>query len=148
VPVYDYRCSLCGREVEVIHGIHDPGPATCDACGGPMRKALSAPAIHFKGSGWAKKDARAAAKPAAPSSGGKEGSPDAGGGSAQASGEGSAPASGQRAGSGTEAGSATGSGAGASGSTPSGSSGNRPSGSSGRAGSSGSSGSKAGDGAR
>jgi hypothetical protein len=27
-----------------------------------MRKALSTPAIHFKGSGWAKKDARAAAK--------------------------------------------------------------------------------------
>jgi hypothetical protein len=32
-----------------------------------MRKAVSTPAIHFKGSGWAKKDARAAAK-AAPSS--------------------------------------------------------------------------------
>ncbi len=27
-----------------------------------MRKAVSTPAIHFKGSGWAKKDARAAAK--------------------------------------------------------------------------------------
>ena len=27
-----------------------------------MRKALSAPTIHFKGSGWAKKDAQAATK--------------------------------------------------------------------------------------
>ncbi len=29
-----------------------------------MRKALSTPAIHFKGSGWAKKDAAASAKKA------------------------------------------------------------------------------------
>jgi predicted nucleic acid-binding Zn ribbon protein len=29
-----------------------------------MKKALTAPAIHFKGSGWAKKDARSAASPA------------------------------------------------------------------------------------
>jgi putative FmdB family regulatory protein len=64
MPVYDYRCADCGREVEVSHGIHAAGPSTCESCGGPMRKALSAPAIHFKGSGWAKKDARAAAKPA------------------------------------------------------------------------------------
>ena len=59
MPLYDYRCVACGREVEVMHGIHDGGPAACEACGGAMRKALSPPAIHFKGSGWAKKDARA-----------------------------------------------------------------------------------------
>ena len=59
MPVYDYRCGGCGRQVEVIHGIYEVGPRTCDACGGPMRKALTSPAIHFKGSGWAKKDAQA-----------------------------------------------------------------------------------------
>jgi putative FmdB family regulatory protein len=64
MPVYDYRCADCGREVEVSHGIHAAGPSTCESCGGPMRKALSAPAIHFKGSGWAKKDARSAPAPA------------------------------------------------------------------------------------
>ena len=64
MPTYDYRCTDCGLEVEVTHGIHASGPSTCTACGGAMRKALSTPAIHFKGSGWAKKDARAAAKPA------------------------------------------------------------------------------------
>jgi putative FmdB family regulatory protein len=67
MPTYDYRCADCGLEVEVAHGIHDRGPATCGSCGGVMRKAVSTPAIHFKGSGWAKKDARAAAR-AAPSS--------------------------------------------------------------------------------
>ena len=60
MPIYDYRCQECGREVEVIHGIDAAGPTTCKTCGGAMRKALSAPAIHFKGSGWAKKDAQAA----------------------------------------------------------------------------------------
>lgn len=62
MPIYDYRCTSCGHEVEVVHGIDGTGPSTCDLCGGTMRKALSAPAIHFKGSGWAKKDARAASK--------------------------------------------------------------------------------------
>mgnify|MGYP001819863426 FL=1 len=60
MPTYDYRCTECDREVEVMHSIHGSGPETCEHCGGAMRKALSPPAIHFKGSGWAKKDAAAA----------------------------------------------------------------------------------------
>jgi predicted nucleic acid-binding Zn ribbon protein len=33
-------------------------------CGsGPIRKAISAPAVHYKGSGWAKKERRATATP-------------------------------------------------------------------------------------
>ena len=42
-----------------MHGIHDDGPDACEACGGSMGKVPSPPAIHFKGSGWAKKDAQA-----------------------------------------------------------------------------------------
>jgi putative FmdB family regulatory protein len=58
VPIYDYLCSNCRHLVEVIHGIHDDGPRFCPSCGadGTMRKALSTPTVHFKGSGWAKKD--------------------------------------------------------------------------------------------
>jgi putative FmdB family regulatory protein len=58
MPIYEYRCVACGREIEVIHGIHADGPSTCDVCGAPMRKLMSAPAIVFRGGGWAKKDAR------------------------------------------------------------------------------------------
>ncbi|MFO1540610.1 MAG: FmdB family zinc ribbon protein [Chloroflexota bacterium] len=58
MPIYEYVCTACGQGIEVIHAISAAGPATCAACGGAMRKALSAPAIHFKGSGWAKVDAR------------------------------------------------------------------------------------------
>jgi putative FmdB family regulatory protein len=58
VPIYDYACSACGHVVEVIHGINDPGPHFCPNCGveGSMRKRIVTSAVHFKGSGWAKKD--------------------------------------------------------------------------------------------
>lgn len=62
MPLYDYRCKDCGNEIEVMHGIDAVGPAVCDVCGGAMKKALSTPAIHFKGSGWAKKDFQTANK--------------------------------------------------------------------------------------
>jgi len=64
MPLYDYDCAACGRRIEVIHGVHAPGPTHCPNCGaGPLRKAISAPAVHFKGSGWAKKERRATVAP-------------------------------------------------------------------------------------
>ena len=65
MPLYDYECRNCGHKVEVLHGVNDPGPTSCESCGGNMRKLFSLPAIVFKGSGFAKKDfrdARSAAK--------------------------------------------------------------------------------------
>ena len=60
MPLYDYDCAECGRRVEVVHGVHAPGPTHCPNCGGgPLRKAITAAAVHFKGSGWAKKERRA-----------------------------------------------------------------------------------------
>jgi putative FmdB family regulatory protein len=57
MPLYDYVCVNCGERIEVLHGVHDSGPDRCQHCGqGPMRKLLTAPAIHFKGTGWAKKE--------------------------------------------------------------------------------------------
>lgn len=58
MPIYDYTCSKCRRVTEVIHGINDHGPKFCPECGteGTMTKAFVAPTVHFKGSGWAKKD--------------------------------------------------------------------------------------------
>lgn len=58
MPVYDYVCTACDHRADILHGINDPGPNFCPSCGaeGTMRKQFSAPSIHFKGSGWAKKD--------------------------------------------------------------------------------------------
>jgi putative FmdB family regulatory protein len=65
VPIYDYTCSSCGHLTEVIHGMREGGPRFCPSCGaeGTMRKGFAAPAVHFKGSGWAKKDRSATASP-------------------------------------------------------------------------------------
>jgi putative FmdB family regulatory protein len=66
VPIYDYDCAECGRRIEVVHGVHAPGPTHCPNCGGgPLKKAIAAPAVHFKGSGWAKRDRRATVAPGA-----------------------------------------------------------------------------------
>jgi putative FmdB family regulatory protein len=62
MPLYDYDCAACGRRFEVVHGLHASAPEACPLCGGgPVRKAVTAPAVHFKGSGWAKKERRSAA---------------------------------------------------------------------------------------
>ncbi len=65
MPIYDYICSACGQRTEVVHGIHGHGPLACPQCGaeGTMKKAFVPPAIHFKGSGWAKKDRAATSSP-------------------------------------------------------------------------------------
>jgi putative FmdB family regulatory protein len=58
VPIYDYVCSNCHRLTEVVRGIDAEGPRFCPECGaeGTMTKVFSAPSVHFKGTGWAKKD--------------------------------------------------------------------------------------------
>lgn len=56
MPTYDYVCTVCGHEMEVFHSIHGHGPAACPRCGGAMKKAFAAPAVVFKGSGWARKE--------------------------------------------------------------------------------------------
>jgi putative FmdB family regulatory protein len=65
VPIYDYSCTACGHVTEVIHGINDPAPRFCPSCGseGTLKKAFATPAVHFKGSGWAKKDRKATSAP-------------------------------------------------------------------------------------
>jgi putative FmdB family regulatory protein len=80
VPLYDYVCEACRHRFEVIHGVHDHGPTTCPNCGkGPVRKGITTAAIHYRGSGWAKKERHAAtvrsgAKADTDGSGGDDGS--------------------------------------------------------------------------
>jgi len=53
MPLYEYECSVCGHRFELIRRFSDPPADTCPACGqGPLNKLLSAPAVHFKGTGW------------------------------------------------------------------------------------------------
>ena len=53
MPLYEYECSVCGHRFELIQRFADPPASACVACGkGPVHKLLSAPAVHFKGTGW------------------------------------------------------------------------------------------------
>ena len=76
MPRYDYSCTN-GHIIEVMHGVHDPGPAKCERCGAEMRKLMSTPSIVFKGSGWAKKDRSSNPAPKAKSSTDTEAKPSA-----------------------------------------------------------------------
>jgi len=52
MPLYEYECSVCGHQYEVIRKFSDPPEQTCPKCGGAVHKLQSAPAFQFKGTGW------------------------------------------------------------------------------------------------
>ena len=52
MPIYEYQCEDCERQIEVMQRVDEPPLAECPHCGGPVRKLISAPAFQFKGSGW------------------------------------------------------------------------------------------------
>lgn len=56
MPLYEYECLSCGTRSEVLQRFSDDPLTTCEACGGELRKLLSAPAFQLKGSGWYKTD--------------------------------------------------------------------------------------------
>jgi putative FmdB family regulatory protein len=52
VPLYEYECQKCGRRTEKIESVNGPHLKKCPHCGGKVERAVTAPAIQFKGSGW------------------------------------------------------------------------------------------------
>ncbi len=52
MPIYEYVCGKCKRKTEVIQRMNEAPLKVCPHCGGKLKKAFSAPAIQFKGSGW------------------------------------------------------------------------------------------------
>ena len=52
MPLYEYRCKQCARVFEVIQKFADPPLTVHEECGGEVERLLSAPAFHFKGSGF------------------------------------------------------------------------------------------------
>jgi len=54
MPIYEYICSKCEGEFEIIHGISDSPKTKCPECGGKMKRQVSLGAFHLKGSGWYK----------------------------------------------------------------------------------------------
>jgi putative FmdB family regulatory protein len=52
VPLYEYVCKKCKHRFEKIQKFSDRLVKKCPECGGPVERPLSAPAVHFKGSGF------------------------------------------------------------------------------------------------
>ena len=52
MPTYEYECGSCHRVFEVRQRISEPSLTTCDVCGGPVRRLLSATPFILKGGGW------------------------------------------------------------------------------------------------
>jgi putative FmdB family regulatory protein len=51
MPIYEYKCEN-GHVFEAIQKLTDEPLRKCEECGAPAARVLSAPAIHFKGSGF------------------------------------------------------------------------------------------------
>jgi putative FmdB family regulatory protein len=51
MPIYEYRCEN-GHTFEAFQPMSDAALDTCEVCEAPASRVLSAPAVHFKGSGF------------------------------------------------------------------------------------------------
>jgi putative FmdB family regulatory protein len=53
MPIYEYRCSACGHELEALQKFSDALLANCPSChAATLVKLLSAAGFKLKGSGW------------------------------------------------------------------------------------------------
>lgn len=60
MPTYQYACTACGEQLELVQKFTDDALTVCPACQGRLRKVFSAVGVVFKGSGFYRTDSRAA----------------------------------------------------------------------------------------
>ncbi len=58
MPTYQYRCTDCSAEHEVVQRFTDDPLTDCPSCDGNLRKVYSAVGVVFKGSGFYATDNR------------------------------------------------------------------------------------------
>ncbi|HHD11480.1 MAG TPA: zinc ribbon domain-containing protein [Deltaproteobacteria bacterium] len=52
MPIYEYRCTECDKEFEMMQKFSEDPLKECIYCGGPVEKLISLSSFHLKGSGW------------------------------------------------------------------------------------------------
>lgn len=63
MPIYEFVCESCTHEFEKIVSFSAALAPTCPVCeGNSVKRLMSKPAIHFKGSGWYITDSKADTK--------------------------------------------------------------------------------------
>lgn len=52
MPVYEYKCLKCGKQIEVMQKISDDPLSECESCGGELKKLITNTSFVLKGGGW------------------------------------------------------------------------------------------------
>ena len=92
MPIYAYRCSVCGHAKDVLQKLSDPVLSTCPACGAEaFAQQVTAAGFQLKGSGWYATDFKGGGSAAASATAGAASDAKAEGGSGTG-GAGDAPA--------------------------------------------------------
>ena len=63
MPIYEYACSTCGFQKDVLQKMNDPALTDCPECSeSTFVKKISAAGFRLKGSGWYETDFKTGAK--------------------------------------------------------------------------------------
>ena len=57
MPIYEYQCQACGKQLEALQKLSDAPLQDCPDCSEPsLKKKVSAAAFRLKGGGWYETD--------------------------------------------------------------------------------------------
>ena len=63
MPIYEYKCSKCEHQFEIIQRFSDNPLVSCPECGQKsIKKLVSAPSFRLKGGGWYETDFKTGSK--------------------------------------------------------------------------------------
>lgn len=52
MPIYEYKCTSCGNEFEIIQKVGAGPLRKCRECNGKLEKLISRSSFQLKGGGW------------------------------------------------------------------------------------------------
>lgn len=59
MAIYEYACTSCGHKMEAMQKMSDPSLQECPSCKqNTLKRLMSVPGLHFKGTGWHVNDSR------------------------------------------------------------------------------------------
>jgi putative FmdB family regulatory protein len=62
MPIYQYRCTACRHEKEILHGMNQTITEVCFKCGEALGRLISASRVRFSGQGYYETDEKPKAK--------------------------------------------------------------------------------------
>lgn len=85
MPTYQYACTACSEQFEVVQKFTDASLTECPSCKGRLRKVFSPVGIVFKGSGFYRTDNRSSSSSSTTTTSSSNGSKDSGSSSSTSS---------------------------------------------------------------